>query len=176
MCEIQKIVEQYIPLANKIAFQKKRTLPKHVDIEDLRSAAYLGLVEAGSRFDPELGISFSTFAYPRIFGAVHDYLRSQGMVKRGNFENCYSIDSSSSDDEFLLKDSIESKPKCDIDECFEDLTVGFDEDAKLVLKYYFIDEESMKEIGSKFGVSESRICQLIKQYKLKIQENYSQAA
>ena len=34
----------------------------------------------------------------------------------------------------------------------------------------------MKEIGSKFGVSESRICQLIKQYKLKIQENYSQAA
>lgn len=174
MSTMQKLVEQYVPLANKLAYQKKRTLPKFIDIEELKSAAYLGLVEAASRFDQSLGNSFSTFAYPRIFGAIHDYLREQGWMKRGNTDKMLSLDTPCSDEELMmLKDTIEAKPESDAEELFEAVTLKFDAHAKSVLRHYFVDELSMKEVGEKFGVSESRISQLIKQYKKRIQSDWT---
>jgi RNA polymerase sigma factor (sigma-70 family) len=174
---MHQLVEQYIPLANKLAFQKKKTLPKFIDIEELRSAAYLGLVEAASRFDPEIGVTFSTFAYPRIFGAIHDYLREQGWVKRGDLTPVLSLDAPcAEDEECTLKDTIEAKPEGDTEECFEVITLNLDEQAKQVLRFYFIDEYSMKEVGEKFGVSESRISQLIKHFKGRIREEWSEEA
>src|SRR5919108_1483276 len=50
-------------------------LPPGVDIENLESAGTLGLVEAASKFDPERGVKFETFAAFRIRGAVFDELR-----------------------------------------------------------------------------------------------------
>jgi RNA polymerase sigma factor (sigma-70 family) len=174
MFTTQQLVEQYVPLANKLAYQKKRVLPKFIDIEELKSAAYLGLVEAASRFDQGLGIAFSTFAYPRIFGAIHDYLREQGWMKRGDNSKMLSLDVPSSDGEdCMLRDLVESKPDGDVEECFEAITIKLDHQAKQVLRCYFIDEYSMKEVGEKFDVSESRISQLIKQYKKRIEEDWS---
>lgn len=169
MNTMQKLVEQYIPLANKLAFQKKKTLPKFIDIEELKSAAYLGLVEAASRFDSELGVAFSTFAYPRIFGAIYDYLREQGWMKKRI--QMLSLDIPNGDD-CILKDTIEAKAQEDTEECFEAITVHLDNQAKDVLRSYFIDEYSMKEVGEKFGISESRISQLIKQYKAQIKQKW----
>lgn len=177
MDTMQKLVVQYVPLANKLAYQKKKSLPKFVDVEDLKSAAYLGLVEAASRFDDTLGIAFSTFAYPRIFGAIHDYLREQGWIKRGDLTPVLSLDLPSDDGEnCVLKDTIEGKRLDDTEECFEVITLNLDDQAKAVLRHYFIDEYSMKEVGERFGVSESRISQLIKFYKNKIRDNWSEPA
>ncbi|MCA9075313.1 MAG: sigma-70 family RNA polymerase sigma factor [Planctomycetaceae bacterium] len=50
-------------------------LPAGVDFENLESAGVLGLVEAAKQFDPSRGIAFTTFAYPRIRGAILDELR-----------------------------------------------------------------------------------------------------
>ena len=50
-------------------------LPANVDIENLESAGILGLVEASQHFDPERGVAFRTFAFPRIRGAIIDELR-----------------------------------------------------------------------------------------------------
>jgi RNA polymerase sigma factor for flagellar operon FliA len=57
------------------------------DKENLNSAGILGLVEAANSFDPSLGVSFRTHAYPRIRGAIIDELRklspvSQAMMKQ----------------------------------------------------------------------------------------------
>lgn len=56
------------------------------DKENLNSAGILGLVEAANSFDPSLGVSFRTHAYPRIRGSIIDELRklapvSQAMMK-----------------------------------------------------------------------------------------------
>lgn len=168
MDNTQKLVVQYIPLANKLAYQKKKNLPKFVDIDDLKSAAYLGLVEAASRFDPSFGVSFSTFAYPRIFGSIHDYLRDQGWMKKGDLTPVLSLDLK---DDYCLKDLVEAKPENKIEECFDHITNNLDDHSKKLLRYYFIEEYSMKEVGEKIGVTESRISQLIKKYKQKIQNN-----
>jgi len=175
MTTSQQLVEQYIPLANKLAYQKKRTLPNFIDIEELKSAAYMGLCEAASRFDTDYEVAFSTFAYPRIFGAIHDYLRERGWGKKSQPRNALSLDvPSTEDEECSLKDMLEAKVERNDEEFLEVVSLTLDKQAKDVLRYYFIDEYSMREVGEKFGVSESRISQLIKRYKGQIASEWSE--
>ena len=69
------LVENNINFADKIACQKKKTLPKYIDLDELKSAAYMGLVKAARRYDADFGATFTTFAYYRISGEIEDYLR-----------------------------------------------------------------------------------------------------
>jgi RNA polymerase sigma factor (sigma-70 family) len=47
----------------------------HIEREELKSTAYMALVEAAKSFDPNRKVSFATFARHRIRGALRDYLR-----------------------------------------------------------------------------------------------------
>lgn len=171
----ETLVLQYLPLANKLAYQKKRSLPDFVDVEDLKSAAYLGLVEAANRFDSKFDVAFSTFAYPRIFGAIHDYLREQGWFKRGDLTPVMSLDSAFDNQDCVLRDTIPSKPNDNTKENLEAITLGLDDQDKAIISYYFVEEYSMKEIGEIIGISESRVSQLLKSCKSKIRQNWSKS-
>jgi len=46
------------------------------EAKELVQVGWLGLLEAGRRFDPARGVKFSTFATYRIRGAILDYLRA----------------------------------------------------------------------------------------------------
>ena len=60
-----------------IDIERNFNLPSYIH-DDLQSAAYLGLCEAATRFDfTRDNISFKTFAYLRIRGAVFDILRKE---------------------------------------------------------------------------------------------------
>lgn len=175
MCDTaNQLVEKYVPLARKMAYQKKRVLPNFIDVEDLESAAFLGLVEAANRFKEDRGVAFSTFAYPRIFGAIHDWLREQGWGKRGEPLKIISLDFKSDENNDCLKDTIAIKERSNHEEMIEVVAYELDKQATDILRYYFVYEFSMKEIGEKFGVSESRISQLIKQYKERIKSDWDQ--
>jgi RNA polymerase sigma factor for flagellar operon FliA len=76
------LVELHLPLAERIAVGVSRKVPRHVDRDDLVSAAYLGLVQASRTYDPDKGVPFETFAARRVMGAVFDQLRSYDMVSR----------------------------------------------------------------------------------------------
>jgi RNA polymerase sigma factor for flagellar operon FliA len=54
----------------------------HVEKRELVSLGDLGLVEAASRFDPDGGASFPTFAWYRVQGAILDGLRRHGTLPR----------------------------------------------------------------------------------------------
>ena len=76
------LVELHLPLAERIAVGVSRKVPRHVDRDDLVSAAYLGLVQASQAYDPARGVPFEAFASRRVAGAIYDQLRADDMVSR----------------------------------------------------------------------------------------------
>jgi RNA polymerase sigma factor for flagellar operon FliA len=77
-----RLVVQYSPLVKYVAGRMRSRLPHSVDQDDLVSDGVLGLMDAIERFDPGRGLSFQTFAVPRIRGAIIDGLRSMDFVPR----------------------------------------------------------------------------------------------
>ena len=76
------LIEKHKPMVLHLAKKISHSLPFSTDFEDLIAYGQLGLVEAGERFDPTRGNSFSTFAFYRIKGAIYDGLRDMGMISR----------------------------------------------------------------------------------------------
>ncbi|NDU73474.1 SigB/SigF/SigG family RNA polymerase sigma factor [Actinomadura sp. DSM 109109] len=68
------LVEAHASLAESIA---RRYAHRGEPAEDIRQVAYLGLVMAINRFDPERGDSFHAYAYPVILGEVRRHFRDK---------------------------------------------------------------------------------------------------
>jgi RNA polymerase sigma factor for flagellar operon FliA len=83
--EKRGLIEDHLPLVQAIARKVKKTLSASIDFEDLVGYGSKGLVEAADRFDPTQGVSFSTFAYYRIRGAMFDGLRTMGWYSRSDY-------------------------------------------------------------------------------------------
>jgi RNA polymerase sigma factor FliA len=77
----QNILE-YHHLVEHIAHRLRRRLPNHVDIEELKSVGYIGLIEAIDRYDPTRGVPFRAYAEIRIQGSMLDHLRKEDWVPR----------------------------------------------------------------------------------------------
>jgi RNA polymerase sigma factor for flagellar operon FliA len=77
-----ELVEKYTPLIRSIAAQIRSRLSVNLEFDELVSYGRLGLLEASERFDYTLGVSFKTFAYYRIKGAIYDGLRKMEVITR----------------------------------------------------------------------------------------------
>jgi RNA polymerase sigma factor for flagellar operon FliA len=77
-----RLVLQYAPLVKYVAGRMRTRLPDSVDQDDLVSDGVLGLMDAIERFDPARGLTFQTFAVPRIRGAIIDGMRAMDFVPR----------------------------------------------------------------------------------------------
>jgi RNA polymerase sigma factor for flagellar operon FliA len=77
-----RLVLQYSPLVKYVAGRLRARLPENVDYNDLVSDGIIGLMDAIDRFDPGRGLTFQTFAVPRIRGAMVDALRALDWVPR----------------------------------------------------------------------------------------------
>jgi RNA polymerase sigma-B factor len=69
-CEV--LVLDHRRLARRLA---QRYVRHGEQREDLEQVAYLGLVKAARRFDPERGVAFTTFAMPTILGELRRFCR-----------------------------------------------------------------------------------------------------
>lgn len=76
------LLELYLPVVSFIAERLLLTLPRSIDVEDLKSAGTFGLMDAIDGFDIDRGIKFKTYCSNRIRGAILDELRSQDWVPR----------------------------------------------------------------------------------------------
>jgi RNA polymerase sigma factor for flagellar operon FliA len=76
------LLERHLPLVHHVARQIMRTLSVQVDLDDLVSAGSVGLMNAVASFDASRGLAFSTYAAPRIRGAILDDLRRSDHVPR----------------------------------------------------------------------------------------------
>ena len=77
-----QLLDQHLGLVQAIAREIAQRVPPEVELDDLVSAGTLGLVRALESFDAARGLEFSTYATPRIRGAILDELRAQDWVPR----------------------------------------------------------------------------------------------
>lgn len=154
----EKIILNHLKFASKLARIKSLSSPPQVSFEELESAAYMGLVKAAERFNPDLGFAFSSYARFRINGEMKDYMRSCliGSKSKVRFIN--------QGEDFEIKSSI------DDDFNFNFSSFLNSRETKIVNLYY-INSISMKEIGIDEGISESRVSQILNSCRKKIKKH-----
>lgn len=72
---MNELIEGHLGYAHAIAAKLAGKYPPNITRADLEAAAEFGLVQAASSFDPSRSVSFATFAYYRIRGAIFDEVR-----------------------------------------------------------------------------------------------------
>jgi RNA polymerase sigma factor for flagellar operon FliA len=86
-----RLVLQYSPLVKYVAGRLRTRMPDTVEHEDLVSDGVFGLIDAIERFEPARGLSFQTFAVPRIRGSIIDGMRSMDFVPRSVRDKLRSV-------------------------------------------------------------------------------------
>lgn len=72
----EQLVMEHLASVRFIARKLHRTLPRHVELDDLISAGIIGLMDALKRFDACRDVQFKSYAQFRIRGAILDWLRT----------------------------------------------------------------------------------------------------
>ncbi len=75
----ERLVDQYQALVRSLA---RRFAGRGEPLEDLEQVGFLGLIAAIERFDPDLGLEFTTFATPTILGEIKRYFRDKSWAVR----------------------------------------------------------------------------------------------
>ena len=78
----ETLISGHRPYAHALATQLWKRFGSTVELDELKAAAELGLVEAADRYDFRGGVAFATFAHYRIRGAVFDCLHKMGRLDR----------------------------------------------------------------------------------------------
>src|ERR1044071_6993303 len=120
-----RLIERYLPLCRSVTgsvYAKRGGLD--VEFLDYMQFATLGLIEAVQRFDPAVGVSFATFATPRIRGSILNNLEAlseqytqialRKRVDRDRLESLSQVDAPSGT----------KRKKRDLMAMLTDLTVG----------------------------------------------------
>jgi RNA polymerase sigma factor (sigma-70 family) len=152
----EAIILQTMPAVRMIAARVFRHLPRWIDLEDLISEGYVGLVRAANSYDSAKG-KFRTFAGRLIYGAIIDYLRMG-----------FNRSADRNEDPLQSSDGLETV-KASTGDCSR--LVEMREAFKLALSKMKPQErecvylhhmigESFKSLGQRWGVSESRAVQV----------------
>lgn len=80
-----QLIEQHRPYVRVLAVEVAKSLPPYIELDELIACGNVGLVEAAERYEPRYGVTFQTFAYYRIKGAVYDGLRKMGPLSRSEY-------------------------------------------------------------------------------------------
>jgi len=76
-----ELIERYIGLVHHHALEVVRRT-RELELDELVSAGTVGMIQALEAFDPTRGLAFSTYAMPRIRGAMLDELRRRDWTPR----------------------------------------------------------------------------------------------
>lgn len=80
---VAALTHQHIGLVHHVARQLSSRLHDKVELDELVSAGAIGLMQAAASYQASRGLTFSTYAVPRIRGSMLDELRRHDHMSRG---------------------------------------------------------------------------------------------
>ena len=80
--DTHELIVTWMPLARSIAYDYLARAPRHTDRDEVISAAFLGLVEAAHRYNPQTEVPFAKWAPIRIRGAIGDAARAADPLSK----------------------------------------------------------------------------------------------
>ena len=86
LTERDVLILDHMPLLHHIVGRLAVDMPARIDREDLAGYGMLGLIAAADSFEVSRGLKFSTYAYPKIRGAILDELRKLDFLPRNRRE------------------------------------------------------------------------------------------
>jgi RNA polymerase sigma factor (sigma-70 family) len=155
------LITENLQFARNVARQKYGKYPS-VSYDEIESAAYMGLVEAAQKYDPELNDTFPGYAYPRIAGAIGDYVRELQWGTRAN-----PVDREEINEEVVGKNNL-----ADDGEFFDKLTFNLNKSSKTVMRSYYVENKKIREIAEEMGVHESRVSQVLSESRMKLKASW----
>lgn len=76
------LILEHLSLVSAIAAHVQRSLPVHIELDDLIHAGMMGLFDAAVKYQADKKVAFSTYAKHRIRGAILDGLRQLDWASR----------------------------------------------------------------------------------------------
>jgi RNA polymerase sigma factor for flagellar operon FliA len=86
------LILDHIPLLQHIVGRMSLDIPDRVLRDDLLAWGMGGLIEAADAFDFSRGLAFSTYAFPRVRGAILDELRRMDFLPRGRRDRLREVE------------------------------------------------------------------------------------
>jgi RNA polymerase sigma factor for flagellar operon FliA len=77
-----QLILEHLPLVTAIAAHIQKSVPVHIELDDLIHAGMMGLFDAGTKYRDDKAVAFPTYAKHRIRGAILDSLRQQDWASR----------------------------------------------------------------------------------------------
>ena len=149
-----------MPLAESMARSRSRNLPANITLDDVRSAAFLGLSDAARRYEPDRGVPFSSYARIRIAGEITEFFRGS------RYESAEPQDTAACEERALVE----------TEDFFDFVSLQLGESDGKLLRMYYLDGKSMREVGMARGVSESRASQILKDCYCRLRKRLKKGA
>jgi RNA polymerase sigma factor FliA len=77
-----QLIIEHLPLVTAIAAHIQKSVPVHLELDDLVHAGVMGLFDAATKYRPDKKVAFPTYAKHRIRGAILDSLRQLDWASR----------------------------------------------------------------------------------------------
>jgi RNA polymerase sigma factor for flagellar operon FliA len=77
-----QLILEHMGLVTAIAAHIQRSVPVHIELDDLVHAGVMGLFDAATKYRDDKEVAFPTYAKHRIRGAILDSLRQQDWASR----------------------------------------------------------------------------------------------
>jgi len=87
-----RLILDHVPLLKHIVGRMALDLPSSIERDDLYGYGMIGLISAADSWEPGRGLRFSTYAFPRIRGAILDELRRADFLPRGRREKVRELE------------------------------------------------------------------------------------
>lgn len=164
--ERNSLIMANLELAKRIAMKKRHVY--HIPFDEIKSAAYMGLVEAAKSFKPNENDSFPKFAIRRIIGAIQDYLRSISWNTRRN-KNTVLRFKCEENDAIYFDTEIRQR---EFDEFLDELVKFLTDTQKMVVRLFYVEGKEIKEIAEHLKLTKFIVIGILKKIRRNLQETW----